>query len=96
MIASGPSSSRAASAVGVVLADVDAVGVAGARQVGVVVDDEEGAVGVATRRKAPAARSISARPSSFSRSWTMSTPPRSAERSSASGSSPRGRASQQK
>ena len=32
---------------GVVLADVDAVGVAGAGQLGVVVDDEEGAVGVA-------------------------------------------------
>ena len=32
---------------GVVLADVDAVGVAGAGQVGIVVDDEEGAVGVA-------------------------------------------------
>ena len=31
----------------VVLADVDPVGVAGAGQVGVVVDDEEGAVGVA-------------------------------------------------
>ena len=30
----------------VVLADVDAVGVAAARQVGIVVDDEEGAVGV--------------------------------------------------
>jgi hypothetical protein len=49
-----------------------------------------------TRRKVCAARSISRRGKDFSRSWTMSTPPRSAAASSASGSSPRGRASQQK
>ena len=46
MIASGPSSSRAAATEASSCADVDPVGVAGARQVGVVVDDEEGAVGV--------------------------------------------------
>ena len=82
---------------GVVLADVDAVGVAGERQVGVVVDDEEGAVGVAeaAEGRAPRARSRGGG-SDFSRSWTMSTPPLSAARSSGSGSSPRGRASQTK
>ena len=49
----------------------------------------------ATRRKVPAARSTSARPNSFSRSWTMSAPPVRAARSSAS-RSPGGRASQTK
>ena len=47
MIASGPEDRARLAHRHVVLADVDAVGVAGSGQVGVVVDDEEGAVGVA-------------------------------------------------
>ncbi len=47
MIASGPEQLPRRGGGGVVLADVDPVGVAGAGQLRVVVDDEEGAVGVA-------------------------------------------------
>ena len=47
MIASGPRISAGLGGGHVVLAEVDAVGVADAGEVGIVVDDEEGAVGVA-------------------------------------------------
>ena len=94
----GPRSARRrrASRVGkrhVVLADVDAVGVAALDEIGPVVQHEERAVATQTRRNGSAARTRSSSGSSLSRSCTTSTPPRSAASSRAEGSSPCGRAS---
>ena len=64
---------------------------------GVVVDDEEGAVGVVRGVCGERGQlDLPALGSDFSRSWTMSTPPLSAALSRVLGSPPRGCASQTK
>jgi len=74
---------------------VNPVGVADPRQLRIVIEDEEGAEGVGDAAEGAGGAFDLGPSSSFSRSWTMSAPPLSAARSSAS-RSPGGRASQTK
>ena len=96
MIASGPSAVAGVGDRDVVLADVDAVGVAGRRQARVVVDDEEGAVGVAEAAEGRAGALDRAAVELLLAQLHDVDAAVSAARSSGSGSSPWGRASQTK